>query len=172
LDDPDTLIVDAATTGRALTPDELRAMLDHVARAGFTPATTSRVGSLGAGTSWRGRTLRPGDRLLPVEAHYVRHVLGQQEWPPGTTLAQYVQSITAVILDSRSGILTCRYQGAWQLTIVGRAGAFRGPAGSPWILVEYRVGLGHWVTAHQPRVGLRVLLSPMRTDRRWLRRPR
>ena len=88
------------------------------------------------------------DRVSSVEAHYVRHVLGGQEWPAGTTLAQYLASIQQVFLDSRSGILISFYQGAWQLAAVRRSYELQGPSGRGWVLVEYRVGLGRWVTAY------------------------
>jgi hypothetical protein len=168
----DRLIVEAAQGGPHLSETDLQRVLDHVARAGFDTSTQSRVGGLGAGVTWQGRVLAAGDRLPPQDAHYLRHVLGGQEWPPGTSLPEYVRSIRETVIDPRSGVLVSRYQGAWQLGVVGRSGAWRGPSGHRWLLVEYRVGLGHWVTAYQPRDGLRVLLSPVRTELRWLRQPR
>lgn len=167
----DQLIIDAATGIRQLTGRELQDVLAHVAHGGFDTTATSKVGSLGAGVAWQARTLCGSDRLRPAETHFVRHVLGGLEWPTGTTLQAYLQSIRDVVLDGRSGVLVSRYQGPWQLTVVGRSGQRQGPAGYNWILVEYRVGVGRWVTAYQPRDGLRVLMSTVRTDRQWLRRP-
>ncbi len=95
-----------------------------------------------------------------------------QEWPEPTTFGEYLQSLRDVILDDRSGVLTSRYRGAWQLAVVGRSPELRLSDDLPWVLVEYRLGLGHWVTAYRPREGLRVLDDPNREERRWLRRPR
>jgi hypothetical protein len=86
-------------------------------------------------------------------------------------LQQYLDSIREVIRDPASGMLLSQYQGAWQLTIVRRSGSWRGAHGYGWILIEYRLGLGRWVTAFQPRSGLRELMSAKRTHRTWLRRP-
>jgi hypothetical protein len=111
------------------------------------------------------------DMLLPAEVHYLRHVVSQQEWPRGTSLAAYVESIRNVVLDETSEVFTSQYQGTWQLGVVRPSGALRGPGGFAWVLVEYRVATGHWVTAYQPEQGLRELHHPRRSDVRWLRRP-
>jgi hypothetical protein len=171
--EPDRLIVEAATGARELTPDELRRVLEHVAGAGFTPAPDTRVGGRLAGIAWQGRTLRGSDRLTSAETHYLRHVVAQQEWPPGTTLDEYLTSIHEVILDPASGALTSRFSGQfWQLALVRRSGALGGPEGYEWLMVEYRVELGHWTTAFQLRDGLpAVTANPERQRQRWLRHP-
>lgn len=61
-------------------------------------------------------------------------------------------------------------RGELQVGIVGPSGAWRDPGGQAWILVEYRVGLGHWVTALQ--IDIQDLASPRRSDLRWLKQPR
>lgn len=167
----DRLILAAATGVRELTPDELRRVLEHVAQAGFDPNARERARGLLAGLEWQGRAVRGRDMLSPSEAHYLRHVVKVQEWPSGTTLQAYLDSIRAVVLDPRSGVLTCRYQASWQLTVVRRSAALQGPLHLDWILVDYRVAMGHWVTAYQPVQGLLVLQAPVRTDIQWLRRP-
>ncbi len=161
----------AATGTRRLSVAELQLVLEHVAQAGFDPTALKRTGGRLAGLVWRGQILRGNDRLSPAEAHYLRHVVRRHEWPPGTTLQEYLDSIRNVVLDPTSGVLTNRYQGAWQLTIVRRSGGLEGPAGLAWIMVDYRVAMGHWMTAFQPDNGLGVLRRPERTDLRWLRHP-
>ncbi len=99
------LLIEVATHARVLTPSELERVLNHVAQAGFDTTTTSPVGRLGSGVTWHGRLLRASDRLPPDQAHYVRHVLGAQEWPPATTFQQYLQSVRDTVLDSGSGVL-------------------------------------------------------------------
>ncbi len=148
-------------------------MLAHVAQAGFDPQARERAGGRLAGVWWQGRALRGSDRLPPAEAHYLRHVVVGQEWPPGTTLAEYLRSIRAVILDPQSGLATRRYEDkAWQLTIVGRSGCWRGPGDGDWIMVDYRLDTGHWMTAYQfsGDPDARVLVKG--SEVRWLRRPR
>jgi hypothetical protein len=166
------LIREAATGARRLTPDELRRVLGHIAQAGFDPNGQERARGRLAGIPWQGRIIEGSDALPPADAHYLRHVIVKQEWPDGTTLAGYIASIREVILDPRSGVLTCRYQGALQITVVRQSGTLRGLLGFEWILVDYRVATDHWMTAFQPEEGLQELRSPRREDMRWLRRPR
>lgn len=107
-----------------------------------------------------------------AEVHYLRHVIAQREWPVGTTLSQYIDSIQEVVRDARSGVVISEYQGVLQLTVVCLSGSFRGPDGDKWILVDYRIALGYWTTAFQPSEKLDVLRGPDRRIIRWLRRPR
>jgi len=170
--EPDRLIVEAATGAHQLSADELRRALEHVAQSGFTPAVDTPAGGRLAGIVWQGRALSGRDRLTSAEVHYLRHVVVQQEWPVGTTLGEYLGSIREVILDPNSGLFTSQLRGEWQLAIVRRSGAWRGAAGFPWLVVEYRVAIGHWVTAFQPRQDLALFTeSPHRRRQRWLRHP-
>lgn len=168
----DSLIVAAATGSRVVNPEELERVLQHVAAAGFDPHASEQVRGRLAGAVWKGVVLTGRDRLPPAEVHYLWHVVAQREWPAGTTLADYEQSIREVILDPSSGVFVSRYQGAWQIGMVRRTAGLRGPNGFPWVLIEYRLATGHWVTAYQPVLGLRVLRHPGREGLKWLRRPR
>ena len=168
----DHLIVEAASGARVLTDDELQLILEHVARAGFSPTPNVRAGRRAAGMLWRGRNVSSSDRLTAAEVHFLRHVRGAQEWAPQTTCSGYLRIVRLVVLDEASGVVTSRYQGAWQLAVVRRSNELRGPQGFDWVLVEYRVGFGHWVTAYQPRDGLHVFEALEREDVRWLRRPK
>jgi hypothetical protein len=160
--------VQAATGARDLTDAELQTVLEHVARAGFSPfvhvAATGLVGML-----WQGHLLRGRDRITSAERHYLRHVVQREEWPPGTSLADYVGSAQAVVLDPTSGVFTNRYQGFWQLGVVRDSGSLKGPAGGAVVLVQYRVALNHWTTVHQLRRGLVDLALSAMQDERWLR---
>jgi hypothetical protein len=169
--DFDRLILEAATGARQLTPEELQRVLGHVAAAGFDPSALERARGRLAGQIWRGVRLAAGTMLSPAEAHYLRHVVVGQEWPSGLSLQEYVESVRSVILDPSSGVAVSRYQGTWQLSVLRRSQSLRGPHGNEWVLVEYRVATGHWVTAFQPTSGLLVLQDPSRTDVRWLRQP-
>lgn len=134
----DQLIIRALTGDplrqKVLSVDDLEQVLAQVARAGFDPTTTTRVAARGIGILYRGPVIRAGDRLSPAEAHYIRHVLFAQEWPVGTSFADYLASLTATVLAPASGVFASTYQGVPQLGVLGRSGPARGPAGSGWIL--------------------------------------
>ena len=170
MSDADRLMLEAATSIRDLGDDELQQVLEHIAIAGFDPAVNVPAAGL-AEHEWEGRILMGRDRITSAARHYLRHVVLRQEWPVGTSFEHYLASLRVIILDPRSGILTSRYRGQWQLTIVCRSGSMRGPGGFDWLLVGYRLGIGYWVTAYQARDGLRALFEPNREHRRWLRRP-
>ncbi len=169
--DAGSLLLEAATRGWRLTDEELQQVLEHIARVGYDPDALEKARGKLAGLNWQGRTLRGRDMLPPAEAYYLRHVVAQREWPAGTTYEAYLDSIKDIIENPQSGVLISQFQGAWQLTIIGPSGAMQGPGGGDWIMVEYRLSTGHWITAFQPREGLRYLEMPERTQRVWLRRP-
>jgi hypothetical protein len=143
------VILEAAKGLRKLTSDDLEQVVHHVASAGFDPGM------------YKGMTA--------TDRHYPKHVIREQKWPPGTTLEGYLESIRRVIRDPTSGLFTSRYLDAGQLGIVRPAGELRGPRGRDYVLIEYRVEIGYWVTAHQLARGLEEILSPQRTELRWLR---
>ena len=153
----DDLILLAASGARELTPADLRRVLAHVAAAGFDPEAWERAGGRLAGLGWQGRVPRGGDQLSPAEAHYLRHVVARREWPCNTALEAYLTSLSDLVLDPASGVLVCRYEGIVHLTVVRESGSLRGPEGEDWVLLDYRVASGRWVTAFQPREGLRIL---------------
>ena len=94
-----------------------------MAQAGFAPNARQRARGLLAGIVWQGQVLRGSTLLPPVERHYLKHVLVQQEWPPGTTLDDDIWSIREASLDPRSGVATRRFESkARQLTVVGQSG--------------------------------------------------
>ncbi|MBI4496841.1 MAG: minor capsid protein [Chloroflexi bacterium] len=171
ISDADRLILEAATGARTLTREELHQVLEHVARAGFPTGEPSDARGL-SGIEWQGRILRGRDTLTAVERHYLRHVVARREWPDGTTLAEYEESIRRVILDEGNGVFTSQFlqsrqERRWQLGVVAPSGDQRGPGGAAWILVDYRVGVG-WMTAHQlPDINRE--LQRNREGVRWLR---
>jgi hypothetical protein len=154
-----------------VTPSDLPQLLERIAQAGFDPQAREQVRGRLADMEWRGKVLRGSDMLPPAEVHYLWHAVRLGEWPDSTTLDDYIESIRGIIRDDRSGAFVSRYQGAWQVGIIGHTGKLRGPEGFDWILVEYRVQTGYWVTAYQPQLGLLELQSPRRSDIRWLRQP-
>lgn len=110
--------------------------------------------------------------LPPAEVHYLRHVIVQKEWPEGTTLEEYVQSIREAVLNPEAGVFVNRFENQeWQLSVVAPTGRWLGPRGREWTLVEYRLSIGHWVTAYQLSDTWDMIAGqPQRSDVRWLRR--
>jgi hypothetical protein len=168
------LILAAATDpARRLAGEELAHIVRHIARAGFDPNALERLrGNVVRTLRLRGEPRQPGDRLPPAEAHYLRHCVVQREWPSGTTLLGYLDSIARLLRDPASRFFVSRYQSAWQCGAIGPNRILRGPEGKAWILVDYRLITGHWVTAFQWGFGPEAIGDPVHDPRReevrWL----
>jgi hypothetical protein len=165
------LIAELLESGREATDAEIGQLREHVARAGFDPEARERVRGRGAGIVWRGRTLRGRDVLPPAEAHYVRHVLKESEWPDSTTFGEYLESIDQIVRDDASGVFISRYQGVDQIGFLGRSREWEGSGGEDWILVEFRLQRDHITTAFQVASPETVAANPYRSGLRWLAKP-
>jgi hypothetical protein len=168
----DQLILDIIDEVRRPTGQDLEEVRLHVARAGFDPTIVlpadPRIVGLKRGN---GQLVGLGDPIPTAELHFLRHVVRQQEWPKGTTESQYERSLGDLAASLRAGMLVRQIAHfGWHVTIVGRSANLKGPLGSDWMIVEYRVNDGSWVTGYQPRDGL--LFANRRPRRRWLRLPR
>ena len=169
------LILAAATDPNwQLTEEELARIVRHIAGAGFDPHALERArGNLVGHTRPGGGDVERGDRLPPAEIHYLRHCVARQEWPPETTLADYIADSAAVIRDPTSRLFASRYQGTWQCGAIGRNRSRRGPRGHDWIVVDYRLVTGFWATSYQWAYGPDGLADPQVDERRealrWLR---
>ena len=163
----DRLIREVAETGRQATDAELQQIREHVTQAAFDPNARERVRGQLAGLVWQGKTLRGSDLLPPSDVHYLRHVIHREEWPAGTSMDNYLESIVRAVLSSEGGVLLGRFQGVLQVGFFGPAGLLRGPDGAEWILVEYRVDTGHCVTAYQVDLDT-ALRNSARSDLRWM----
>ena len=168
----DQLILDIVDGRYRPTGRDLEAIRRHVAQAGFDPNASlpadPRVVGLPRAT---GSLVRLGELIPTAELHFLRHVVRQEEWLPGTSQMQYENSLANLAASRRVGILLRQVAHfGWHVTIVGRSGSLKGRLGSDWMIVEYRVNDGFWATGYQPRDGL--LFANRRPRRRWLRLPR
>jgi hypothetical protein len=110
-------------------------------------------------------------RLPPAVRHWLLHVRVNREWPDGTTLLDYIDSIREVILGPDSGVFINEYQRELSVGFISESRHLRGPGGYDWILVQYRVSTGHWTTAYQPEDGLGHIARPNWGRIQWLRGP-
>ena len=165
------LLIDQIISGqRLVTSTTIGFLRQEAAQAGFNTAPAERAGGRLAGLQWQGRIIRSHDLLPSDAAHYLRHVVVQQEWPPGTSLDEYVDDLRAVILDPGSGVFVNVYGGVFrQLGFVGRSRK-QGPGGAPWTIVEYRAGFDHWVTGYQSTWN-KIVQNPQRSALQWLKKP-
>lgn len=169
--DADRLIHESAAGGHILTADELQQVLLHVAAAGFDPAAREAARGPLRGLIWDGQLLTASSRIPADVRHWLLHVHVNREWPDGTTLDGYIRSLRALVLDPESGVFINTYKGALSLGVIRESRNLRGPGGSAWVLVQYRVATSHWTTAFQPTDGLDEIAKADWGRVQWLRRP-
>lgn len=169
--DANCLIREAADGARVLTSSELQQVLQHVAAAGFDPLAREAARGPLRGLIWNGLPLAASTRIPADARHWLLHVRVNRDWPDGTTLLGYVQSLRTLILDPESGVFTNSYKGELSLGVIRSSRELRGPGGSAWVLVQYRVATGHWTTGFQPVDGLDEITKADWGRVQWLRRP-
>lgn len=168
----DELIDELIRTGRKLSDAECRSLREAVASVGFDPHATARAGGKLAGIPWNAQIVASRDWIPNDVRHYLRHVIAQQEWPTGTLIDEYLQSLRDAVLDEDGAILLERFPDVQRLTFLGHCGRWRGPSGGPWILVGYNLGYGYWVTGYQPdEEHFLSLQGSEGAGRQWLRPP-
>ena len=166
----DDLIRIAGMGLRELSSKEIDRICEYVSRVGFNPHARSRVSQRMVGILWQGRMIHAGQELPSDEWHFIKHVLIQREWPENTSFEEYLESLRSVIASEVNGIMISRYQGRYrQLAFIGKSGPYKGAGGNNYILIEYRVGYGHWITGFQP-VDLARQLEEYRDEIRWIRK--
>lgn len=164
------LLRDIAASGRDPTAAEIERIREHVAGVGFDPTAQTPVSRRLIGLSWQGHTFRAGERASTELVHFLRH---REEWPVGTTLAEYRQSLADTVRNPGGGIRLEQIAGQWRITFIAPSGAWRGPLGGAWIFVGYTIDFGYWTTGFQPRQSLERTLAERQgiEQARWLQRP-
>lgn len=165
----DELVEDLLLTGRDITDSELHDLRRVVAAAGFSPDAVTRAGPKLSGMVWGTRSLRSNDWVPNDIQHYLLHVVVHQEWPVGTSLDEYVESLRDAVLREDGPVALDERFGVHRLSMYGRSGRWRGPFGSEWIMVGYNIGYGYWATGFQPDVEHFRVQQREGTGRRWLR---
>jgi hypothetical protein len=148
LSDVDQLILNLGLGLRDPTGYDLDMIRWHVSQAGFDPHLSFDADRRVIGLQRTvGTTIQRDDQIPTDELHYLRHVIAREEWPSGTTQRQYEDSLRNLAARPQSGILVSEVPPfGWHVAFVGRSDQWQGTAGFAWMLVEYRVTMGHWTS--------------------------
>ena len=166
----DELIKFASLDLRPLTNKEVGKIVDQVAERGFNNNLLEKAGGRLTGLEWQGNTIKGSDMMGSGIVHYLRHVVAHREWPVGTSVDDYYQSIKEVVLDKQSQLFVSRFRGALQVGIVRESGNFAGPGSKGLFFVEFRAETGHVVTANQFVLLDDIINSEKRSDLIWIRK--
>jgi hypothetical protein len=131
------LVRDLGASGRSASAQELGRL-----RTFFADQVLPTEHDLAANTS-AGRYAR---------SKYAEHVRRREEWPPGTSPAEYPASLRATVQSQASGIRLYQHpqHHQWMLLFVARTRrAWQGPAGFSSLVVLFNAENASWVTGFQ-----------------------
>lgn len=106
--DVDALILDLVATGRYATPDEVAALVAHVARARFTSRLVKPPSKDRISLAQVGIILPPG-KTRSIEWHLLKRIYIDNQWPIGTSETQFEADLHQAILHPQVQIWTYRY---------------------------------------------------------------
>lgn len=106
----DALILDLIATGRRATPDEVTAIVQHVAQAPFASYLSRIPPNNRAELVKLGVVLPPG-KMRAVAWHLLKRIYLDEQWPLDTTEDQLVVDLHQAILHPEVEIRTYRYSG-------------------------------------------------------------
>ena len=164
----DQLIRELLATGRPATPTEVDQILERIATVPFDPRIL-RVPLPLQGVTHLGRTL--GTREAALDIHLVQRVIGDEQWPLGTTAAHYLTDIQQAVMAAAARLLVYERRGgsmAATLTAIEEVlpQARRGSRALPWCFVVYSADRGTITSGYQA-TGTQTPSIP--GDARWLR---
>jgi len=105
----DALILNLVDTGRQASVSELAMIVAHVAQAPFAGYLARVPNQLRQLLSDQGVQLLP--KLSPLEIHLHKRINEEEQWPKGTTAAQYVADLHQAIVHIDAQIWHYRYYG-------------------------------------------------------------
>lgn len=168
-----SLIAGLVAAPRRLSPDELRPIREYVVARALRRRVDVPAQREISGLLVGRRPIRTGDPIDARVAKYLQHVVREEQWPPGTTFEEYLDSLIGTVEGDGSGVFADLREGGWVLTFVGRSESSEGLDGGPFIVVMYDCQQDRLLTAFQPSRGLGYVEDNERVvDGTWLRMPR
>ena len=86
------LILTLIHANRQATGEELQQIISHVAQAPFSSRLLTMNRWLRRELAFRGFRV-PSERLSSVEIHLLKRIQLDRQWPPGTTVAQFIADL-------------------------------------------------------------------------------
>ena len=164
------LIKFASLDLRPLTNREIGKITSFVAERGFNDNLLEKAGGRLSGRKWQGNPIKGSDMLGSGVVHYLRHVVFGDEWPAGTTLEEYYDSISQVVQDTQTKVFISRYSGELQVGFIREAGKYAGTKSSGLFFIEFRLSTGSLVTANQAKIFDDIINAVERSDLKWIKK--
>ena len=144
----DALIAGLVEECRRATDAEVRRIVEHVGQAPFASRPV-RVDRRLWGLTYGGQRLGRESRLPSLEAHLLKRVYVERQWPEGTTAEQYVADLHRAVRHPQAELWTYRYRGRPFAAFFAPSHVQADPCPEKLIFVAYDAGYGTITTGFQ-----------------------
>lgn len=132
----DTLILDLINSGRQATPDEVTAIIAHVAQAPFATYLSRVPVKIRTGLAKIGKPISVF-KMRNVEWHLLQRIYLDEQWPRGTTEEGYVADLQKAVLHPHVKVWTYSYSGYPALGFLAPSHVQNAPRPESYIFVVY-----------------------------------
>jgi len=143
----DAIIIELIESGRQATDDELSQIVNHVAQAPFASHWVRLP------TWLRGALVRFGitvpTRLPADEAHLIKRIYYDRQWPVGTSIDEFVADLSFAIRHPNARVWTYEYFGEPYVGFLAPSHIQDAPGTRPYIFVAYSARHGALTTGYQ-----------------------
>lgn len=143
----DVIILDLIATARQATPDEVAVIIAHVAQASFVTYLSRVPIRVREGLGHYG--LNCPARMSNIEWHLLERVYLDEQWPPGTTVAEYVHDLHQAIKHAEVEVWTYRYFDRPYAGFFSPSHVQGLPGSEPYLFVAYSPVFGTLTTGYQ-----------------------
>ena len=144
----DALILSLIAASRQASEDELQRIVTHLAQASFAPRLVRLTRWLRDQLATRGVALQ-GDKVSAVEAHLLKRIHLDRQWPPDATADDYLADLHRAMLHPAAQVWTYRYYGEPMIGFLSPSHMQNVPSPQPFIFVAYNPRYGAIVTGYQ-----------------------
>jgi hypothetical protein len=145
--DIDALIVELIEAGRQATEDELSQIVAHVAQAPFASRPVRPPSWLLEALARLGITMPA--RMPASEAHLLKRIYYDQQWPVGTTTDQFVADLRLAIRHPDARVWTYEYFGEPCVGLLAPSHIRDTPGAKSYIFVVYSARYRTLTTGYQ-----------------------
>jgi len=146
----DALIVELVEQDRQATKEELARIVVHVAQAPFSSRPVRIPRRVREKLAQAGCSL-DASRLSSLELHLLERIYADEQWPPGTTAAQYLSDLHRAAQHPAAQIWTYRYRGDPFVAFLAPSHVTGGRWPEPFLFVAYNARFGRIITGFQTK---------------------
>lgn len=143
----DDIILDLITANRQATSGEAAVIIAHVGQAPFATYLSRVPNRIRVGLAQYGIVCPV--RASNVEWHLLERIHLDQQWPPGTTTAEYVRDLQRAVAHPESELWTYRYFGRPYAGFFGPSHIQGLPGSEPYLFVAYSPTFSTLTTGYQ-----------------------